>query len=67
MQFNDNLLSSWDDINQLVPLKKLETVYFERNGIWQDAKEPTKQDPNYRRKIMLTLPWLRQIDATYCR
>lgn len=65
LQFNDNQLASWDDLNQLVPLKKLETVYLERNPIWKDQSGSI--DPNYRRKVMLALPWLKQIDATYTR
>jgi len=39
--------------------KKLQTVYLEHN--------PITKDPNYRRKIMLLLPWLEQLDATLCK
>ena len=66
-QFNDNQVSNWEDLKQLEPLKKLETVYLERNPIWRDQSDRNKSDPNYRRKIMLLLPWVRQIDATYVR
>lgn len=61
LQFNDNQLSEWGDLDNL-PKDSLETVYFERNPIWSDGK-----DPNYRRKIKLALPSIQQIDATLCR
>ena len=64
-QFNDNQLDSWSEVENLTVLKKLETVYLERNPLYYDSNK--KQDPAYRRKIMLTLPWVRQIDATYAR
>ncbi|XP_023930421.1 protein phosphatase 1 regulatory subunit 7-like [Lingula anatina] len=65
--FNDNHLESWEDLNQLTPLKNLQTVYLERNPLWRSAEDPRSPDPNYRRKVMLTLPWLQQIDATFVR
>jgi len=66
-QFNDNKVDNWQDLDQFQSLKKLETVYLERNPIWQDPSDPTKVNPNYRRKIMLAIPWIKQIDATYCK
>ncbi|XP_034498631.1 protein phosphatase 1 regulatory subunit 7 [Ailuropoda melanoleuca] len=56
---NDNLLESWSDLDELKAAKSLETVYLERN--------PLQKDPQYRRKIMLALPTVRQIDATFVR
>lgn len=58
-QMNDNLLESWSDLDELKGAKSLETVYLERN--------PLQRDPQYRRKIMLALPTVRQIDATFVR
>ena len=66
-QFNDNQLDTWADLDQLTSMAQLETVYLERNPIWKDPSNPTQVDPNYRRKIKLALPWIKQIDATYCR
>lgn len=59
LQMNDNLLESWSDLDELKAAKSLETVYLERN--------PLQKDPQYRRKIMLALPSVRQIDATFVR
>uniref|UniRef100_A0A8C4VS37 Protein phosphatase 1 regulatory subunit 7 n=1 Tax=Gopherus evgoodei TaxID=1825980 RepID=A0A8C4VS37_9SAUR len=56
---NDNLIESWSDLDELKGAKNLETVYLERN--------PLQKDPQYRRKIMLALPSVRQIDATFVR
>ena len=67
LQFNDNQLEEWADLEHLVPCKNLETIYLERNPLWRDKTTPNTIDPNYRRKIMLTLPWVKQIDATYCK
>ena len=64
-QFNDNSVGSWDEVQALASLKKLETVYLERNPIYFDSSK--QQDPSYRRKVMLALPWVRQIDATLAR
>ncbi|KAF8571324.1 hypothetical protein P879_01603 [Paragonimus westermani] len=61
--FNDNKVASWDQIEHLTVLKKLQTLYMERNPIYFANAERTRMDPNYRRKIMLTLPGLRQLDA----
>ncbi|ELV12248.1 Protein phosphatase 1 regulatory subunit 7 [Tupaia chinensis] len=56
---NDNLLESWSDLDELKGARGLETVYLERN--------PLQKDPQYRRKVMLALPSVRQIDATFVR
>ncbi|ELK28650.1 Protein phosphatase 1 regulatory subunit 7 [Myotis davidii] len=56
---NDNLLESWSDLDELKGAKNLETVYLEGN--------PLQKDPQYRRKVMLALPSVRQIDATFVR
>ncbi|XP_032081541.1 protein phosphatase 1 regulatory subunit 7 isoform X2 [Thamnophis elegans] len=56
---NDNFIECWSDLDELKGAKKLETVYLERN--------PLQKDPQYRRKIMLALPSVRQIDATFVR
>lgn len=66
-QFNDNQVSTWDNVDALIPLKNLETVYLERNPIWYDPSDNKKVDVNYRRKIKLALPWIKQIDATLAR
>ncbi|XP_036175561.1 protein phosphatase 1 regulatory subunit 7 isoform X5 [Myotis myotis] len=58
-QMNDNLLESWSDLDELKGAKNLETVYLEGN--------PLQKDPQYRRKVMLALPSVRQIDATFVR
>lgn len=59
LQMNDNLVESWSDLDELKGANNLETVYLERN--------PLQKDPQYRRKIMLALPSVRQIDATFVR
>lgn len=58
-QMNDNQIDNWADLDELKNAKSLETVYLERN--------PLQKDPQYRRKIMLALPTVRQIDATFIR
>ena len=55
---NDNQLSSFAELEILSGLKNLNTVYLERNPL--QTVEPTA----YRRKIILTLPQVTQIDAT---
>lgn len=59
LQMNDNQIENWSDLDELKNAKSLETVYLERN--------PLQKDPQYRRKIMLALPSVRQIDATFIR
>lgn len=58
LQANDNEVSSFECIDELHFLSKLETVYFERN--------PIAKDIQYRYKIKLAIPWLQKIDATLC-
>lgn len=58
LQFNDNQLDSWEDLDQFKACTKLQTVYLERNPIWKDTA--------YRRKVKLYLPNVTQIDATLC-
>ena len=66
-QCNDNQLATWDDLRQLERLTALETIYLEHNPLWDDADNPGIADPNYRRKVKLYLPQVRQIDATLTR
>ena len=61
--FNDNKVSEWNQIEKLTELKSLRTLYMERNPIYFTDSTRTKHDPNYRRKIKLALPNLRQLDA----
>ncbi|VDO29094.1 unnamed protein product [Heligmosomoides polygyrus] len=58
---NDNQISSWAEIEKLRGLEKLDTVYLERNPIYTDDRT------GYRRKVMLALGQVKQIDATMCR
>nr|CDS19010.1 protein phosphatase 1 regulatory subunit 7 [Echinococcus granulosus] len=61
--FNDNLVAEWDQLNILAPMKQLKTLYMERNPIYY-APNSKCMNTAYRRKILLLLPWLRQLDAT---
>jgi hypothetical protein len=57
-QLNQNKISTLQTLEpQLGSISTLETVYLEGNPC-------QKADVNYRRKIMLALPQLKQIDAT---
>ncbi|XP_069752517.1 protein phosphatase 1 regulatory subunit 7 isoform X2 [Narcine bancroftii] len=56
---NDNLIEQWSDLDELKNAKELQTVYLEGN--------PLQKDPHYRRKVILSLPSVRQIDATFIR
>ncbi|KAJ2656329.1 protein phosphatase regulatory subunit Sds22 [Coemansia sp. RSA 1200] len=57
-----NQLASFENIEAACgSLSALRTVYFEFNPI------QLTQPANYRRKLMLTLPQITQIDATLCR
>ncbi|RCN45576.1 leucine Rich repeat-containing domain protein [Ancylostoma caninum] len=58
---NDNRISSWAEVDKLRGLEKLDTVYLERNPIYEDDRT------GYRRKVMLALEQVKQIDATMCR
>lgn len=61
-QANNNQFDSFADVeSELAGLEHLETVYFEGNPL-------QKQQPaQYRLKVKLTLPQVRQIDATQAR
>lgn len=59
LQMNDNLIDQWSDLDELKNAKELQTVYLEGN--------PLQKDPHYRRKVILSLPTVRQIDATFIR
>lgn len=37
---NDNKVTEWNEVDKLIPLKTLETLYLERNPIWNDPDEP---------------------------
>lgn len=59
-QANDNRIPDLNDLGpQLSKHEKLETIYLEGN-LCQKA-----EGVNYRRKVMLALPIVKQIDATY--
>ncbi len=62
--FNDNKVKDWAELDKLIPMNTIQTVYLERNPIYYNASGDGKRDTAYRRKILLTLPWLRQLDAT---
>ncbi|RLN60537.1 hypothetical protein BBP00_00005928 [Phytophthora kernoviae] len=53
---NDNQVSHYADVENLIPLAGLRTLYLERN--------PLAQDFEYRKKLEALLPELDQIDAT---
>lgn len=72
--FNGNNLSKWTDIEPLRDLPKLKCLYLEHNPIFYiNNVKPTligtlndnqKFNPDYRRKIIFSLPNLEQLDAT---
>ncbi|ELU40787.1 leucine rich repeats (2 copies) domain-containing protein [Rhizoctonia solani AG-1 IA] len=59
-QASDNQIATLNDLErELGGIKSLSTIYLERNPC-------EKEDPTgYRRKVMLALPQVQQIDATY--
>lgn len=57
-QCNDNEVEDWNDLDELKSMKSLETVYLERNPIH------TNDISGYRRKVLIALPHLKQLDAT---
>jgi len=58
---NDNKVAEWTEVDKLAGVPSLRTVYLERNPIYH-------ADPaSYRRKVMMALPQVTQIDATACR
>ena len=56
---NNNQVGNFKEVEKLAVNTGLQTVYLEHN--------PIHKDPQYRRKIKLTLPTLSQIDATLCK
>uniref|UniRef100_A0A1I8BAA4 Protein phosphatase 1 regulatory subunit 22 n=1 Tax=Meloidogyne hapla TaxID=6305 RepID=A0A1I8BAA4_MELHA len=58
---NNNKISSWLEVDKLSKLKSLQTVYLEHNPIYNEGCA------NYRRKAILALPQIQQLDATICR
>lgn len=58
---NDNQIHDWKDLDVLANCTKLVTVYLERNPL------QTQQMADYRRKVMLALPSVQQIDASMIR
>lgn len=58
-QANNNLIDKFSQIErQLGKMKNLDTVYLEGNPVQKES------GANYRRKVMLALPQVSQIDAT---
>jgi protein phosphatase 1 regulatory subunit 7 len=74
--FNNNYLSKWEDIDVLKHLTSLKCLYLEHNPIYYvNNMKPSSitavidnqtLNSSYRRKIILTLPNLEQLDATLC-
>lgn len=72
--FSNNNLANWADIERLRDLPKLKCLYLEHNPLYYISnKKPSimvtdnqVNSADYRRKIMMTLPHLEQIDATIC-
>ena len=59
LQFNNNAVADWKEVAGLSHCPRLTCVYLEHN--------PIAGDVMYRKKLMLALPALKQIDATFCR
>lgn len=60
VQINDNKIGSLKDVEpQLKHITSLETIYLEGNPV-QSA-----EGAHYRRKVILALPQISQLDATY--
>lgn len=58
-QINDNKISTLEDLgSQLKPISSLETVYLEGNPVQKT------EGVHYRRKVILALPQIKQLDAT---
>ncbi len=73
--FNDNKLATWEDIELLKELPKLKCLYLEHNPVYYlnnikpsfiGLTDTQTLNPNYRRKVIMTLPCLEQLDATLC-
>ena len=58
---NDNKVESWKEVEKLSKLPALRTIYLERTPLQR------KEGDQYRRKMILNLPQVTQIDATLCR
>lgn len=60
LQINDNKITTLEDIEpQLKHIETLETIYLERNPV------QASEGAAYRRKLILLLPQIQQLDATY--
>ena len=58
-QINDNKIATFQDVEpQLKHIQTLETIYLERNPV------QAAEGAAYRRKIILMLPQIQQLDAT---
>ena len=74
--FNGNNLAKWEDIDVLRALPSLKCLYLEHNPIYYaNNVKPSVMNAmvdnqslnsSYRRKIIMTLPNLEQLDATLC-
>jgi len=72
---SNNNLSHWEDIDMLKKLPKLKCLYLEHNPLYYIAnKKPSVivvdnqvNNADYRRKIIMTLPNLEQLDASICK
>jgi protein phosphatase 1 regulatory subunit 7 len=58
---NGNKIESWDCVEKLKELSSLRTIYLERNPLYNNDRT------GYRRKVMLALPNIQQIDAVVAR
>ena len=74
--FNNNNLAKWEDIDTLRAITSLKCLYLEHNPIYYvNNVKPSSMsamidnqvlNSSYRRKIIMTLPNLEQLDATLC-
>ncbi|KAI3421838.1 hypothetical protein GPALN_012382 [Globodera pallida] len=58
---NNNKIAAWSEVDKLAQLSALHTVYLEHNPLYRT------EGAQYRRKAMLALPHIRQLDGTVCR
>jgi protein phosphatase 1 regulatory subunit 7 len=73
--FSNNNLKNWEDLEKLTQLSKLKCLYLEHNPIYYISnKKPSiivvdsqVNSSDYRRKVVMTLPNLEQLDATPCK
>jgi protein phosphatase 1 regulatory subunit 7 len=61
VQLNNNKIASWSEVDKLAKLGSLQTVYLEHNPIYAEGGDA------YRRKVIMALPQILQLDATVCR